>query len=298
MSKKFYFFILLFLSIIGSVVVFYSSNLVLSDVGNAYGGLRDVSFISSLPAVLFAFEFVAVIVFVVRSYAFPQYFKKTVELYAVLFIVFSALGVVFSIISGAVIYGSFTDPYPFPGYVIAGIAVHFLLMSLGITARVLAALKMKDDECSRKMTVRHVLYTAAQCLLIFLTFNRFGAFLFAFEYVHLGTLYMTFPFYLYLLLPLAMLVMLLLGLFGVFRRHPKAGLAFSSIVCGLNILLFTAVAVIGSHNTAFISVISPALPLERLANMPVEVILQCVILLGTSAYALVRTILVYKESKK
>ena len=45
------------------------------------------------------------------------------------------------------------------------------------------------------------------------------------------------------------------------------------VLFAINLVLFVAVAIIGMNDTTFVSSLSPAMPLERLAAKPVEIII-------------------------
>ena len=153
---------------------------------------------------------------------------------------------------------------------------------------------MPEDQEKFKVTAKHVFYTIGIYLLIALTFNRFGAFLFMPIYVQWSTLYKTFIYYLFLLVPLALLIIKTCKILEIGNKHFVPAL----VVAIINICLFTAIVIIGKGDTTFISAVSAAAPLERLGSMPMEILIHFVAYLGVSIYYLVKEILKCKASKK
>ena len=116
-----------------------------------------------------------------------------------------------------------------------------------------------------------------------LAFNRFGAFLLMPVYVQWSSLYMTFVYYLFLLIPMALLVIKVLGILGY-----KPLLIPVIVVAGLNVVLFGVTAAIGLNDSAFVSAVSAAAPLERLGSMPMEILIHFISYLGVSIWYIIK----------
>ena len=141
-------------------------------------------------------------------------------------------------------------------------------------------LKMPDDTEKYKVSVKHVFHTLGLFLLIALAFNRFGAFLLAPVYAQWSTLYKTFTYYLFLLIPMALLVIKVLKLLEI-RKHFLIPVVVVAILnCGLMI----AVLLLGANDAAFVSAVSAAAPLERLGSMPMELFIHFFTYFGVSTY--------------
>ena len=142
---------------------------------------------------------------------------------------------------------------------------------------------MPEDEEKFQVKPLHVLHTFGLYLLIALAFNRFGAFLLMPVYVQWSTLYMTFVYFLFLLVPMALLVIKVLKILEIGKSYFIPVIA----VAACNIVLFAITAIIGINDSAFISAVSAAAPLERLGSMPMEILIHFVTYLGVSAYYIV-----------
>ena len=59
------------------------------------------------------------------------------------------------------------------------------------------------------------------------------------------------------------------------------------VVAACNIVLFAVTAIIGINDSAFVSAVSAAAPLERLGSMPMEILIHFVTYLGVSAYYII-----------
>ena len=143
---------------------------------------------------------------------------------------------------------------------------------------------MPEDEEKFKGGFLHILHTIGLYLLIALAFNRFGAFLLMPVYAQFSTLYKTFVYYLFLLIPMALLVIKTLKILEIGK-----GYFIPLLVVGiLNIGLFASIVVLGMNDSTFISAVSAAAPLERLGSMPMEIMIHFVVYLGVSIYYIIK----------
>ena len=144
---------------------------------------------------------------------------------------------------------------------------------------------MPEDASKFKGGVKHVFHTLGLYLLIALAFNRFGAFLLMPVYVQWSSFYMTFVYYLFLLIPMALLVIKVLGILDY-----KPLFIPTVVVAALAVVLFAITAIIGVNDSAFISAVSAAAPLERLGSMPMEILIHFCAYAGVSAYYIVKEV--------
>ena len=259
------------LCIIGSLVCFYAINLILSDVANMFYMTLTKDFISSLPMFFIALDFVVLSILVMRQYMRPHYRKAQGRFYCLLVMIISVLGVVSSVLTGTMVYHSFTVPYPFPGAVLICLFWHVAAFAAAFAGRRKFA-ALPDDPKKRKFSVSYTVYTVILFILTFYSYNRFGAFLWMPVYVQLRTLSLTFTFYLSLLLPLLLWGFMCIYVFKFHVGRPKLGFIYVSIVMVLNIIMAYVVLKIGMSNTQFVSAVSPALAIERLLTKPVDTI--------------------------
>ena len=147
--------------------------------------------------------------------------------------------------------------------------VHFLVLGGAIALLVITLTRMPADTEQFKVGAKHVFFTMGWFLFTALAFNRFGAFLTMPMYVELRNFHLTFLFYLFLLVPMAILVKKVFDVYEVkFNKFVYVIALFA-----INLVLFVVVAIIGMNDTTFVSSLSPAMPLERLAAKPVEIII-------------------------
>lgn len=259
------------LCIVGSVISFYAINLILSDVSNMFYMTLTKDVISSLPMFFIALDFIALSILVMRQYMRAHYRKSQGMFYCLLVMIFSVLGAISSVLTGIVVYHSFTVPYPFPGAVLICLFWHIAAFAAAFIGRKKYK-KLPDDAKKRKLSVSYVVYTIMLSILTFYSYNRFGAFLWMPVYVHLRTLPITFTFYLSLLLPLLLWGFMCIYVFKFHVGRPKLGFIYVSIVMILNIVMAVVVFSVGMTNTQFVSAVSPALAIERLLTKPVDTI--------------------------
>ena len=280
--------ILIVLGVIGSLVTILASSMFISDIGNFGSGLMKTTMLATFPALTVGLSLDALFLYVLRLYKRPKTFKKLTKWYAILWICSSAVGLITSVLSAILIYRSLVRDYPFPGYLIICIILH----ALAIAGSVFLLLKLKnapEDEEEFKIKPSYAFSSFGWFLFIALCFNRIGALLGAPVYIQWRTLGLTFPFYLFLLVPIlvgAVKVLIDLG----YLSNKKTRLALIIAGIAANVILFVVIVILGTQNTLFISAVSPVMGLERLASKPVEIIIHFPALLAVSIIMLVQTL--------
>ena len=284
MSKKFAIISLIIVALLGSLLTFYASNLFFSDVANFGAGFANVTLFATLPAMLLGAIFIAAPLYIIRLYKRPNNKKALSKLYLIIACVLSCLGLIFSVLAGLINYrGNFVS-YPFPGYLIIMMVLFIAIIGCSAFAFFKYVKAKPEDEEKFKGGFLHVLHTIGLYLLIALAFNRFGAFLLMPVYAQFSTLYKTFVYYLFLLIPMALLVIKTLKILDIGK-----GYFIPLLVVGiLNIGLFASIVVLGMNDSAFISAVSAAAPLERLGSMPMEIMIHFVVYLGVSIYYIIK----------
>ena len=292
MSKKFSLIALAIIAVLGSLVTIYACNLFFTDVPYFGPNIMDTAIFASFSAMFFGAYFVMAALYICRAHLRPKTIKKLSSTYLKTTIVLSALGFVFALLAGLVNYGTLLSQYPFPGFVIIAMVLHLLVLAASIFAMVKYVKPLPEDEEKFKVGAKHVFFTLGWVLFVALAFNRFGAFLTMPMYVELRNFYQTIFFYLFLLVPMALLVK---KVFDVFELKLNRFL-YVIIVFAINLVLFLVVVIIGMNDTTFVSSLSPAMPLERLAAKPVEIIIHFASQFGILLAWLIREIKAKKHA--
>lgn len=292
MNKKPAYILLLILSIIGSIVCFYFGSFIFGDVANYTYGWNGLNFFVSIPSVMFCFQFVACSVLVLRYYRSEKYRKKTLLLYIRILISFSIIGIIFIFLSSIYSYGTLFAKYPFPYYLIIFLIIHILIIAISIYYYKKIKNNMKEDNESKKMTISYVIYSICLPGYIFFAYYKFGALILSFLYVQLSTLYMTWPAYVWLSVPVLLFYFVVLKDFKYYKDYNEQILHISLCLI-LDICLSLTFFITSAHNSLFISAISPAFGLDRLATNPYVAIFQFVITVSVYLYYLIRCI--YKK---
>lgn len=292
MKRKYSIIALICLTFIGAFVAALASGMFFADVANKDVPFKDTTIFTTIPACAFALLFVIGILYVVRINKHPDCFKRISRLYLILAIAFSVVGLVGNILSAALNYHSFVSKNPFPGFHII-----FLVLELAsIGGAVFGLLKLRDvkeGEGKVEIKVSYVFKTIGWSLFICLMLNRLSSFVTMPFYVYARNLYKTFPFYLFLLVPLFLGVVEVLYVFKMVDRKKMLIMTCSGI--GAAAILFVYSVLMGINDTGFISSLSEAMPLERLASMPMEIMIHFVSYLGVGAALLVQALKMKKE---
>ena len=289
MSKKNTLISLIVVFIVGSLMAVQASNMFFSDVANFAVGLGNMTIFATFPALNLAAILAAAFLFILRCYLRPQYFRAMSKLYLIIVMALSGLGILFSILAGAVTYHNFVAAYPFKGYLIIFMVVHALILGAAVFAFI-KVLKLPQDQEKMQMKASYVFKTIGWFLFIYLVFNRAGTLFGSPVYIQWRTLYLTFPFYLFLLLPICIGVYKVLLLLDII---PAGKARFISNVALLSVTgaLFVTCCILGATHSEFISAVSQAMPLERLASKPLEIIIHF------GAYVAVLVILLVQHLK-
>ena len=286
MSKKLSLFVLAAIGLIGSVVGFVGTNFFMHDILNKGGDLFG-TMLATIPMLMMGSILVSGFLYVMRLNKRPNTFKRLSRHYLIVGLVLSGVGALTAFLGALIIYGSFFKPYPFYGYFII-MLVFFAVM---IWAAIFLLIRLKnraDDEETYKFGAGHVFATIGWFLFIALAFNRFGAFLFAPFYIQWRTLYLTFPFYLYLLCPSFICTVKVLIDFKILTKGSRLILSMVSLF--IQVALFLPIIFIGSSDTSMISAVSPAMPLERMATAPLEIIIHFASMTAVSIILIVQSV--------
>jgi len=297
MKKKTAILLLIGIALVGQIVNFYATNLLLGSIPALTYGVVELELLAAIPAFILALDLTMGMMTVGRLYRYPRHKKEYVMRNGRILCIFSAIGLIASVMCGTVLYGSFLAPYPFPGYTLLGILIHGALLGYSLYSLPRWKKSIPEDPPSHDKTAQLILRTFLLPILIFIAQNRGGALLWSVTYLHLPTLYMTYPFYLSLLLPLALLFHAELFEFGFYRTRPKRAIRNTVILMVITVVSCTAVILEGISNTRFISVISPALGIERLITMPVDTVIHFILCLLLSVWLLLYSLRKYRESK-
>ncbi|MCQ2553333.1 MAG: hypothetical protein MJ150_03415 [Clostridia bacterium] len=294
MSKKFKVTITL-VAIMGSVATFFATNMLMSDISNMFYMTITKDVISSIPWFIVSLQFVLTVMAMVRVEGRPQYKKARTKIYLNIGLVFAAIGIIFSVLTGTMIYHSFTLPYPYKFGVISVVIWHCLMLAIVLVLKT----KVKtwpDDLAKRKLTIGRVFYTILASLMTFYALNRLGAIMLMSAYVHRASLNKTWIFYLSLLLPAAVLLNAIYDEMGEFKKHTKAFIVYNTCLLIADVALLIGVG-LSAFDSQFVSVISPAVPIERLITIPIDTLLQHGSVFILAVYCLVKAIVLNRSNK-
>ena len=277
---------LILLAVLGSLFNAQATNMLMSDMANKSASSEFNTLFGSLGAATIAAAYVVASLLVVRLTLRPQYKKRMMTVYLIILAALGFIGTVSLILNAVINYHSLVAPYPFKGYTILFLILNVMLLGGPLACYFVHVRKLEPDQEKFKFKFLYVLKTIGYFLFICLAFNRFGMFLGAPLYVHWRTLYKTFPFYLFLLVPMFILVVKVLLYFDILKTQ-KQKVIYVSIALGLTVVLAGAYIALGIADSGVVSAISPALPLERLATMPIETIIHLLACLGMTIPCLV-----------
>lgn len=292
-TKKRIIFALVALAIVGSLVTFHATNLVLASILNKDCPFNEfiVTFFPSLTFLFVSLDFVLFMFLFYRLYLHPTHEQRIYLVYGIVLASFSGLGIITNTLSGTITYGSFMVSHPFAGFHIIMYIYHILMLALAFLMIFYFRKKViNDDILIHKTDVKYVFQTTLLALIVFITLNRLGAFLLIPSFIQWSTLALTYPAYFALILPTIIIVVDAVYVFGGFKKSPKAGIVLCAFVLFFAIFCCVQICYRGMSNQLFIQLISPINPIGRLLTFPVDAVLQMVVAAGLAIFTLVDSI--------
>ena len=290
MSRKFTIILLSVIAVVGGLFAMLSNNMFFSDIANIAANMSTVPV--TIAASGMTGIFVAAFFFVIRFHLHPKTLKRLSRLYLIIIAAFALMGLVGAILSGAVVYKNFLAPTPFKGFVLIFMIAYILILA-GCAVGFIFNRKFPEDEERQVINAKYVFKTIGWFFFIALVFNRIGNLLTAPAYIYWRVFFMTFPFYLYLLVPIYIGVLVVLVKLGVLDKKQR--MITSIVALAVNVVLFVVIAVINMKNTMAISAVSQTMPLERLASKPLEILIHFVAYTAVGLILLLPTVLKKKE---
>ena len=159
LSKKAASIILIVLIVVGAIFTFYSANLLFSDLANMFPGIKDANIVTSFPLCMVMNQFILAIIYFARYIRHPEYVKSMTKKYLIIFMAFSVVGIITSIMSGVMIYHSFFKPYPIPAYCFTMILINIVLIAAAVYFYILTVKRMPEDKEKRPFSLKHVFHT-------------------------------------------------------------------------------------------------------------------------------------------
>lgn len=284
---------LVILFILGALTSFYGTNLVLNSILQ-----KDLPFMTffitlftSLTFLIVSVDIVLFIFFVMRLYLHPTHEQRMLLVYGIVLGCLSLLGIIFNTLSGIIVYGSFIEPRPFPGFHIIMYIYHILMLALALTMIFYMRKKViNDDIIIHKTNGAYVFKTILWSLIYFTALNRLGAFILSPVYIQWSTLALTYPAYVALLLPTIILINDLIYIFNGYKKAPSIGIVVSSFVIFFSAFCFAQIIIRGQSDPLFIQLVSPINPIGRLLTFPYDTVLQMVVAGGLGIYTLFNSI--------
>lgn len=288
--------LLAIITVVGSIIAFYGTNLLLSDLSNMFYMTISQDIITSLPIFIISIQMVSGFICLIDLDYRPANGRKYIVRCMDVLVFTSLIGLGATIVSYTTIYHKFMAPYPFKGASII-LLVYYVLVFAGSSFLNVWGQGLPKPE-KKALPFRRILFRMVRIIFIYYAFNRFGAFLCSPSYMRIKTFWLTLPFYLSLLIPIILTAFMVLYNMYYDVKWAKSGLILAIILFVADIVFFAAIFFLGSKYTEFPAAISPAIPLERLIKIPLDVIVQSVISTAMGLYALIAMLKRYKREQR
>lgn len=267
---KFALFVLITLML--SVIAFYTFNLVFSFVSN-YQAI-SVTSLTMLP-MLFIFgnlttAYIAIYRWKVRKISDPYFFR----FYGIFCSVLSILGIVASILNGTIVYHSFVKDFVFTAYPLFTLLISLLMLAISLYILIVFERKILTEKIHKtyKMNIWLAIRSLGLGLLTVFALERLGAFMLIPVYWSSYDSVYTLPYLFQLLIPALILITYVIH--EDFLHNRKVTLILSSIAFGYSIFSLVYLIVVGRGSyPLLINGLSAVQQFERLVVFPLDLIL-------------------------
>lgn len=254
-----------------SFVSFLTCNLIYSDISNFVSGSR-LTMIATIPHLMFTLLLISLGFFFMRyrklDEKYRSHFKKT---YLLMFTIYSFIGFITSLLSGAIVYKNFLAPYPYSGAIIVCLVIHLIIFTFTLSAYIKNKLRSNINDEKYAYKTGYVFKTIFFALFAFISFVRLGCFMTFLFYTDFRHIAYVLTFYFSCLIPVALLIYICLN--EIYKYSYFTNTVTYTIFLFIGIICMSIVVSEATTNPLLISLISPAMPLERLMTFPVEAIL-------------------------
>lgn len=281
-----------------SVITFYTFNLVFTVVANHQA--LDLVSLSGLPMLFIDIMLVALVVA-----AYRVLLRKSCDVYFLRFYAYlcGALGlltIVFSIINGTVVYGSFVKDYVFIAYPLITLIIGILTVAgctyIAVTSEI--TIRKEHPVQEFKVTFLFSVKTIGISILLLYALERLGGFVLLPVYYSSYDGIYTLPYVIQLLVPAV--IMFNYAMFE-FMKHGsrKVPLISSGIVFGYTVASLIYVILMAKNTyPLMLNSITVVQQFERLVRYPIDAILLYGVSLLMPGYSLVNQLIkVIKEKK-
>lgn len=192
--------------------------------------------------------------------------------FLILTMVYSGLGLISSIITGTLVYGTFVGKHPFGGYALV-FTILFSLMIIGaVILYVLYRKKVQPTEPHKRNNAKTIFAKIGGVIYFLYATYRAGGFIFIPLYTNVKLFFTFIYFYIALLIPMA--IVILYVLYHLNRenkdlRKVRNIVSLSFLIAAVGII--TGIVITNFTNgIKFITSVTPLLELERLIKLPVD----------------------------
>lgn len=281
-----------------SVIVFYTSNLLFSVVSN-YEAVSKTS-LAFLPLAFITAILVTLLICAYRFYIRKINDMYFIRLYSILILVFSVLGLAFSIVVGTYVYDGFTKRYIFHNYPLFTLIINVIFLLISGYGLFYSERKIVKENAPRiyKSNAAYALRTLGVSMLLVFALNRLGAFcLLPIYYSTTDGAYLI-PYYIQLLIPA--LIMVNYCIFENCGQNRKIPLISSAIALGYTIFSLIYMIILSHNNYPLcLNAITAIQLFERLVKYPVNLLVMYVVSFSIPFLSLLNQFIkVIKNNKK
>ena len=291
--KKRYIVLLTVLGVIASVIFHFAATQFFCVVAN-YEALSLYE-LAGLPMFMFVASMITIMFFLYRLLALKRDNAYTKRFYALLVLIFSAIGAASSLFVGLGIYKNLFARYVFLGYPFVMLLANVAVLAAAIYYFVAnnKVIKLEKPEKPARSKARHVFATMGFTFLIIFSFVNVGSlFLMPMQFSPVDG-YLALPLFFQYAVPFAALSCFLIYRdFMPEEKKAKFGLIANCVIFGFSLCTFIYMIVATKVNyPAMINATTNTLFLERLVTFPVSFIFLYGISLVFPAIYLVRTLI-------
>lgn len=284
----------------GSLITYFAMNLFWSDIANYAQKFNWPLTIATYPLFTIALGIVVFTIFIARYLRMEKpYRMRTAKFYLIFLMIISSVGLITTILSMTFVYKNALAACPFPGSLVVYLIVHVAFIIFEAIGLYKVKKVLSEDDIKAKRSIAYIIYSACMGIFTFIAFDRLGAFLISPIYIEWNRFDLLWPFLLSLIIPAVILVFMVLFRLKIFDKnnHKFCFILWISAFIVSTALMIT-VMIQGRSNPLLVSLISPAMPIERLATLPIDFIIMYAPIVLISLDKIIETTIYYLRDRK
>ena len=287
------------LSIVGSIVVFFMTTVLMNSISNYEASEGLLSFLNSIPCVMIAIAFEVGIFYFLRAEMYKNNLKKLTKIYGIFFMVLGVIALVTVILSYFVLYGGVIKKSAklLIFFHVLILIISLLLIILGALMTFVFQRHIEVKGPTHKVSARYVFETIGLSFGVYFILFRLGGLFLSPMFIDHRNLTDTYIFLISVVLLGLFYLHFVLETYGFYKNRKASRFYIPIVLTSMSVLVYLQIGLTMYNNQGFLSAISLFNPIGRLLKFPYESVFQFVANFGMGIIGITTGILAYKRKE-